>query len=187
MPAARLATPGDRTSPTVLVVCTGNVCRSPFAELLLRDRLPDLQVTSRGVFALDDHAMEPLMAGELAARGIDPRGFRARQVDAADLGADLVLAMSRRQRIHLLEEFPAAARRIGHFGHIPELSRDIEKNPEAPLREVIASWTRRPVDPRRDIPDPFGKDAAVAVATAALLTELVEQLVPALKDVATQP
>lgn len=187
MPAARHEPPGDRRPPTVLVVCTGNVCRSPFTELLLRDLLPDLQVRSRGVFALEGRPMEPQMAGELAARGIEPRGFRARQVGAADLGADLVLTMSRRQRTHLLEEFPAAARRIGHLGHIPELTQSVEENPETPLREIIASWTRRPLDPQRDVPDPFGRDASVAAGTAALLTELVEQLVPVLEGDAAQP
>lgn len=187
MPSARLTPSGDRRPPTVLVVCTGNVCRSPFAELLLRDRLPDLQVRSRGVFALEGRAMEPQMAGELAARGIESRGFRARQVGAADLGADLVLTMSRRQRTHLLEEFPAAARRIGHFGHIPELTRSVQGSPETALREIIASWTRRPLDPQRDVPDPFGRDSAVAAGTAAMLSDLVEQLVPVLEGAAAQP
>jgi protein-tyrosine phosphatase len=108
-------------------------------------------------------------------------------VSAADLDADLVLTMSRRQRIHLLEEFPGAARRIGHIGHVPELVRDVGANPSVPLRQLISSWTRRPNDPKRDIPDPFGKDAVAAANTAALLTTLVEQLAPILKSGGAQP
>lgn len=177
----------QRRPPSVLVVCTGNICRSPFAELLLRDRLPNSQVASRGIFAVVGNGIEPHMAGELAARGIEHRGFHARQVHAVDLDVDLVLTMSRRQRSHLLEEFPEAARRIGHIGHVPELLRGAEALPTAPLRETIQRWTRRPLDPQRDIPDPFGRDAAVAAGTAALLTELVDQLVQVLEGATSQP
>ena len=166
---------------SVLFVCTGNVCRSPFAEHLLRDQLPGIRTLSRGVFALEGSAMESQMVAELAARGVDPQGFRARQVSAADLGADLVLTMSRRQRAYLLDEFPAAARRIGHMGHVPELARMASENPDAPLKEIISAWTRRAIPSGLDVPDPYGKDAAQAAQTAALLTERVEQLVPVLR------
>ncbi|WP_082835113.1 hypothetical protein [Brachybacterium sp. sponge] len=167
--------------PSVLFVCTGNVCRSPFAEHLLRDRLPGTHALSRGTFALEGSAMESQMVAELAARSVDPQGFRARQVSAADIGADLILTMSRRQRAYLLDEFPAAARHIGHMGHIPELARMASENPAAPLKEIISAWTRRAIPAGLDVPDPYGKDAAQAARTAALLAERVEQLVPVLR------
>lgn len=173
--------------PSVLFVCTGNVCRSPFAERLLRARLPGVAAMSRGIFALEDSAMESQMARELMARGGDPRDFRARQVVAADLEVDLVLTMSRRQRLHLLDEFPAAARRIGHIGQLPELSRMISENLDAPLRENISTWTRRVIPSDLDIPDPYGRDAAQAARTAALLAERVGELVPLLSRGADQP
>ncbi|WP_341854323.1 hypothetical protein [Brachybacterium sp. GPGPB12] len=167
--------------PSVLFVCTGNVCRSPFAEHLLRDRLPGNRAASRGIFALEGSAMESQMAGELSARGVDPQGFRARQVSATDLGADLILTMSRRQRAYLLEEFPAATRRIGHMGHVPELARMASENSAAPLKEIISAWTRRAIPAGLDVPDPYGKDAAQAARTAAPLTERVERLLPVLR------
>ncbi|MCZ4325377.1 arsenate reductase/protein-tyrosine-phosphatase family protein [Brachybacterium paraconglomeratum] len=168
--------------PSVLFVCTGNVCRSPFAEHLLRDRLPGIHAASRGIFALEGRAMESQMAGELSARGVDPQGFRARQVSAADLGADLILTMSSRQRAYLLDEFPAVARHIGHMRHIPELARMASENPDASLKELVSAWTRRAIPSGLDVPDPYGKDAAQAARTAALLTERVEQLVPVLRQ-----
>lgn len=167
--------------PSVLFVCTGNVCRSPFAEHLLRVRLPGIHTLSRGVFALEGSAMESQMAGELSVRGVDPQGFRARQVSAADLEAELILTMSRRQRAYLLDEFPAAARRIGHMGHVPELARMASENPDSSLKEITSAWTRRAIPAGLDVPDPYGKDAAQAARTAALLTERVEQLVPVLR------
>lgn len=176
--------PVHRRAPrplSALLVCTGNVCRSPFVEHLLRAELPEITVASRGVFALEGSAMEPQMAAELAGRGVDAHGFRARQVAATDLEADLVLTMSRRQRLHLLDEFPATARRIGHMGHIPELVRLATENPDAPLQEIIAAWTRRAIPAGVDVPDPYGKDAAQAARTAALLEEQVGLLVPVLR------
>ncbi|EYT49093.1 arsenate reductase/protein-tyrosine-phosphatase family protein [Brachybacterium muris] len=171
----------ESQQPSVLFVCTGNVCRSPFAEHLLRDRLPGIRTASRGIFALEDRPMDSQMAGELSTRGVDPQGFRAHQVSAADLGADLILTMSRRQRTYLLDEFPAAVRRIGHMGHIPELARMASENPDSSLKEIISAWTRRAIPAGLDVPDPYGKDAAQAARTAALLTERVEQLVPVLR------
>jgi protein-tyrosine phosphatase len=73
----------------VLVVCTGNVCRSPAAELLLRDRLgaADVDVASAGVHALVGQPVDPPVAELLVERGVAPGGFRARQLDAAEAGA----------------------------------------------------------------------------------------------------
>lgn len=187
MPLPTLERHQESTRPSVLFVCTGNICRSPFAEHLLRAKLPGIAVASRGTFALEGSAMESQMAAELAARGAHPHGFHARQVAAADLGADLVLTMSRRQRLYLLDEFPAAARRIGHMGHLPELVRMAAKNPDAPLKEIISSWTRRAIPAGLDVPDPYGKDAAQAARTASLLEERVEQLVTVLRQCAGAP
>lgn len=55
------------------------------------------------------------------------------------------------------------------------------QNPDAPLKEIISAWTRRAIPANLDVPDPYGKDAAQAARTAALLTERVEQLVPVLR------
>lgn len=39
---------------SILVVCTGNICRSPMGERLLRQQLPGKQVTSADIFGLED-------------------------------------------------------------------------------------------------------------------------------------
>lgn len=87
----------------VLTVCTGNICRSPSAEAILRDHLADaglgdkVQVDSAGTF--DYHVGEPPSepARRLAARrGYDLSGLRARLVAPEDFAAfDLILAMDR--------------------------------------------------------------------------------------------
>lgn len=163
--------------PAVLFVCTGNVCRSPFAELLLRAMRPQLSVTSRGIFALTGSPMEIQMAQELAERHVSAAGFRAAQVTASDLTADLILTASRRQRAYLIDEYPSAARRIGLLGHVPELAAQVASVPTAVFSEHVAAWARSALPSGRDVPDPYGKSADEAAASAAQITTLVEQLV----------
>lgn len=45
---------------SILVVCTGNICRSPIGERLLRQQLPGKRITSAGVFGLEGHRARKL-------------------------------------------------------------------------------------------------------------------------------
>jgi protein-tyrosine phosphatase len=86
---------------SVLMVCMGNICRSPTAEVVLRHRLQragladHITVDSAGTHA--GHTGEPPDERSIAhagRRGYDLRGLRARRVTAADFEAfDLVVAM----------------------------------------------------------------------------------------------
>lgn len=96
----------------VLVVCTGNICRSPTAEAVLRRFAGDagvaLQVDSAGTH--DYHAGEPPdeRAQEHARRrGYDLSALRARRIVEADFASfDLVLAMDRGNLIALRRMVP---------------------------------------------------------------------------------
>ncbi len=85
----------------IMTVCTGNICRSPMAEVVLRDRLDDagltdVEVDSTGV-SDEEHGnpVDRRARTVLAARGYDVPDRRARQVQASDLvRRDLVLAMT---------------------------------------------------------------------------------------------
>jgi low molecular weight protein-tyrosine phosphatase len=106
---------GDRGPARVLVVCTGNVCRSPAAELLLRAGLPDgagIAVHSAGVAARVGEPVAEPTARLLRARGVDPEGFAARQLTPVLLReADLVLTMTAEQRTGVVRRVPAVLRR----------------------------------------------------------------------------
>jgi protein-tyrosine phosphatase len=83
------------------MVCTGNICRSPMAEGLLRHRLPPVlqsvvTVRSAGTHGLHGNRAEPLAVRAAAAHGVDISNHRARILDAPLIrAADLVLAMER--------------------------------------------------------------------------------------------
>ena len=103
----------ERGVPRILTVCTGNICRSPLAETVLRARLRDLgvEVSSAGTHAVVGHEMtrqaQELATGRGADAG-DAAAHRARfLVDPLLLEADLVLAMSREHRAAILQLTPS--------------------------------------------------------------------------------
>ncbi len=85
----------------VLVVCTGNICRSPTAEGVLRHLAHEsgvsLHVDSAGTHGY--HVGEPpdeRAQRHAARRGYDLSALRARRIERADFEAfDLILAMDR--------------------------------------------------------------------------------------------
>lgn len=162
----------DAPVRSVLVVCTGNICRSPFAELLLAALAPGVRTASRGTFALVGHPMDSLMAAELARRGVDPSPARAGQVAPADLDADLVLTMSENHRRFLRDERPEAMRRTGLLGAADDLAALVGDGEVLTIGHV-ERWARRRQDPDLRVPDPYRRGAAAAAEAAERLERLV--------------
>jgi low molecular weight protein-tyrosine phosphatase len=83
----------------ILMVCTGNICRSPMAEGLLRQMLPQdgaptVRVHSAGTHGLDDQPAATFAIQAAAEMGIDISGHRARSLDRDMVSkADLILVM----------------------------------------------------------------------------------------------
>ena len=108
----------------VLVVCVGNICRSPMAEGLFRERLgrrPRFQVSSAGVAALRGEPADPVALQLLRERGIDIGAHRARQLTPALVSqVELVLVMEQGHERAVLDMVPQArgkVHRIGKFGN----------------------------------------------------------------------
>lgn len=79
---------------SILVVCTGNICRSPVGERLLRSRLPDMKVDSAGIAALTGEAADPVMAETAREYGLSLEGHCAKQLTPLMCREyDLILAM----------------------------------------------------------------------------------------------
>ena len=78
----------------VLVICYGNICRSPFAAQLLAHRLPHLEVRSAGLEARDGKPAETAARRVAHRHGIDLDGHAAHRMRAEDVRwADLILGM----------------------------------------------------------------------------------------------
>ncbi len=105
--------------PSILIVCTGNICRSPIAEAYLRHRLAqepipgEWEIISAGTWAQDGLPASESGVAVMRERGLDMSRHRSRNVDAALLAkVDLVLTMTASHAEVLRAEFPSAATKI---------------------------------------------------------------------------
>lgn len=149
----------------VLLVCMGNICRSPSAEGVLRARLaaaPELavEVDSAGTHGYHvGDPPDPRAIAHAARRGVDIAGLRARQVLPADFERfDLVLAMDRANLARLQAQCPPS--------QAHKLKLMLDYAPRASLREV---------------PDPYYGDAAGFEQVLDLLELAADGLVEALR------
>ena len=98
----------------IIVVCTGNICRSPMAEEMLKTRLPrDREVSSAGVGAM---VGEPATAEAIAvmkAHGYDITAHRARQATLPLLGhCDLILTLDQTHSDWINKRYPQLRGRV---------------------------------------------------------------------------
>ncbi|AZZ99582.1 low molecular weight protein-tyrosine-phosphatase [Pseudoalteromonas sp. R3] len=96
---------------SVLMVCAGNICRSPTAEYLLKSKLkdPSIQVSSAGLTALVDKPADPL-AQELAAQnGVDMSAHKGQQISTSLVAQNsVILVMEQRHLEDLCSRYPQA-------------------------------------------------------------------------------
>lgn len=185
----------------ILVICTGNVCRSPYLERRLRQLLAgqDVVVESAGTRALVGADIEPGSVAALHAVGGDTTGFASRQLVPAMLDvADLVITATQKHRADAVALHPRALRKTFTLGELADLVRgaDLAGSPEAaqagpdtPWASVVAEVARgrRGLHPARsaaesDIPDPYGRSSEaydlMSTEIESQLPLVVEALVP---------
>ncbi|WP_204331651.1 arsenate reductase/protein-tyrosine-phosphatase family protein [Geodermatophilus sabuli] len=158
----------------LLVVCTGNICRSPAAELLLRAGLGEdagIAVASAGLAARAGEPVAAPMARLLAERGVQPAGFVARQLQPPVLrSAGVVLTMTTAQRSAVVTRAPSAVRRaftLHEFAELASLAGELpgQVRPVDRLVALIAAAPRLRAlrtGPRDDdVEDPYRRSDEV--------------------------
>lgn len=162
----------------IVFVCTGNICRSTFAEryaaLVDAEAGGSHHFSSVGVGAVIGAPMEELMAERLVARGGSPEGFIARQLNYdAIADADLLLPLESTHRRILIEEYPQL------HGKAFVLRSAARLASEAPNDVDRVEWIlqHRPSRTRGDsIADPYRRGPAAADEAAAQITEAIDTI-----------
>lgn len=106
----------------ILTVCTGNICRSPLAEALLRRNLlaagRSAEIKSAGIGALIGHPADETAAEVALANGVSLAQHRGRQLDTnLTRWADLILVMEQHHLAHVLQIDPTARGKTFLLGH----------------------------------------------------------------------
>ncbi len=127
-----------------MMVCVGNICRSPIAEVLLKHQQPQLNVFSSGLSALVGKPADPKSIELMSEKNIDLKLHRAQQINSVlVLASDLILTMEQKHVEIIHSKFPEARGKV----------------------HLIGKW-----NDDQEIPDPYKRDKA-AFELAAVLIE----------------
>lgn len=144
----------SRVFRKILFVCVGNVCRSPTAEVVMRQLhgRGDIEVGSAGLGALAGHPIDPTAQQILLEHGLDGSAHRARQVDGRLLvRSDLILVMEHR--------------------HLFEISRDVPQVSGKTF--LLGKWRNE-----REIGDPYRQQRPAFEHVYGLIEDCVASWVP---------
>ena len=137
----------------ILIVCLGNICRSPTAERIMRARLHQkdgVEISSAGLTAVVGHPVDGVAADVLLSHGISPEEHVAHQLtQELALRSDLILTMEKSylQEIHRLA--PAAQGRVFLLGkwlgdvEIPDpyrRSREMYDSVYQQIDRAVSGW-----------------------------------------------
>ena len=144
----------------ILFVCTGNTCRSPMAEAILRNyNQPDIEVKSAGVYAYGGEG-----ASDYAVKVLDKRNIKHNHSSSSLKKEDIewatyILTMTENHKQLIALNYPQA----------------IEKT--FTLKEFVDETSGD-----RDISDPFGGNEHIYEQTFQELSLWIEKLVEKLKN-----
>ena len=147
----------------VLLVCTGNTCRSPMAAGALRRLLEAdggrILVESAGTAAWDDQPATEAAVRVAASAGVDLSGHRSRRLTPTIVrGADIVLVMER-----------------GHLAAVRALGADPERS------HVLSEWPG-PGEPGLEISDPFGASSEAYEECWRRIQHHLDRVVPYIRE-----
>lgn len=185
----------------LLTVCTANICRSPYAQLVLAAGLEAARpgaflVESAGTQALAGYPVDAGSAALLDAKGLHHADFRARRLTPALLAEqDLVLVMAGTHRDWVVDEAPAVHRRTLTLRELAEALDDIGEREDwewllrqAGADDVVSRWRALPGlvarhrsrgrhRSDRDVADPYRRGAQAFARMAGEVDPAVRTIV----------
>ncbi len=142
----------------LLVLCHGNICRSPFAEVLLAARMPAREVRSAGLHAGDGNPADPSAIACAQRMDVSLAAHRSARVGAELLGwADLVLVMQGSHAAEIERRWPQYSGRVRLLG------------------DFLPA-------PPHVLPDPYGQEDQIFDRVFARLRIAVERLTARMED-----
>lgn len=189
---------------TILFVCTGNTCRSPMAEAMLRDLAgragKAVEVRSAGVGAVDGYPVSPNAAETLRRRKLPVPG-PSRALSAEQIAwADLILTMTSSHKQAIIRRHPDAADKTYTLKEFAlrdaALAADLEEAERLysewqirrALGQNLSEDERRRLEelerrlPDFDIADPFGGPLSFYEKSADEIENAVLRLLDKLED-----
>lgn len=160
----------------ILTVCFGNLFRSPMAEALLRDRLPetDWEVSSAGTHAMGDDSPSPL--AQLAVwevERLDMSDLRSSPLTVQDvMVSDYIFTMSRRQAAEVTALVPGAADRVRLLGSFAPLKGET----------VLTADPGGDVADPDEVGDPIGGDLETCKACCQRIADASDKIAAWLKS-----
>lgn len=136
----------------ILIVCVGNICRSPMCEAILKHRVQmaklPVSISSAGIAALEGKPADPIVQELLLEQEIDCSSHRARQLTLPMLlEAELVLVMEQGHRKEIEYKFPNVCGKVHRLGKWGEF----------------------------DVPDPYKKSKQIFKETYELIMQGIDQ------------
>jgi protein-tyrosine phosphatase len=134
----------------ILFICIGNICRSPMAEGLFRQAMPEKAVYSAGLNAMVGEPADPSSIQLMLEHGIDITGHRARSLAAWMVKeADLILTMDREQKRFIEQTYAKSKGKVMRLGE----------------------------GSKYDIPDPYQLGSAAFRHSCDLIAQSIDELV----------
>jgi len=140
----------------ILIICTGNTCRSPMAEVLLKDKIEkynaaeQIAVASAGISAWNEGRASKGAQCVMKQRGINILAHRSRRLSREDIvRADLLLTMTTSHKEAVLSIMPEAWNKVF----------------------TLAEFAGE----KKDISDPYGGDTAIYEACAVEIEKILEK------------